>query len=187
MEKKEQKRAKLHRMQEHELSDVRKLIEKENKLKKGGSPKLSEKISGSFMKRGAPHGEVAGGSLTNLHIPKKGRDTKPLNSKPEKGSEMKKKGMFNEGGHCTKVKVYKHGGHHKMHRAGGGTVYEHEMVGEHPTHSFHHYDYEGMMRGEKPTRHREGYAAGGVAKIRHGAATKEGHPINHKNPRVKVY
>jgi hypothetical protein len=193
MENKEKKRTKLHKMQENELRDVHNLIEKEKKLKKGGRSKhhSSQPMNGSFMKRGAPHGNIDGGSLTNLHIPKEMEFGKSLASTKlhiEKGNKMKK------GGHCE-TKVYKHGGHHYT---SGGTVYEHEMVGEHPSRSFHHYNYEGMMRGEHPVQKsdnyangghdRHKYAAGGVAKIRHNAATSSGKPIHHqhRDPSCKV-
>lgn len=211
-EGKEKKRAHLHHLQQKELKDVRRLIEKEKHLKKGGRCSMG----GSFMKQGEPHHPVEGGSLTNLHIPEK----KHL----KKGHPMKKGGRACH--HGGKLEMgYKKGGHlkhhhkhHAMHRAGGGsTVYEHEMVGEHPSHAFHHYNYEGQMRGEYPRheadhghsgmvkvyRHgghhghhhhhhhndhhkhhgRHKYAAGGVGKMRHEEATSHGMPIHNKHHR----
>jgi len=94
----------------------------------------------------------------------------------------------------------------KHHYAHGGNVYEHEMVGEHPSHAMHHYNYEDIMRGEHarsvPRRthhmmagrddetqgqnykrhggHVKKMAMGGVGKIRHGEATSRGRAIRHK-------
>lgn len=130
-----------------------------------------------------------GGHLTNLHLPKQMK----LNVE-----------NFRE------ATGLKHGGRaHKkcVKRSHGGSVYEHEMLGEHPSRKRPHINYEGDMRGEVPEKSafsrksvahpknvfdashgqykkRGGrvhkMAAGGVAKIRHGAASKRGLPIGKK-------
>jgi len=81
-------------------------------------------------------------------------------------------------------------------KANGGTVYERMMVGERPG-KRPSINYESTMRGERPVRKAAGgsatssrmaiggaavskMAAGGVGKIRHKQATKDGLPINRK-------
>ena len=156
--------------------------------KKGGHTKIMGKISGSFMKHGIPHGNIDGGSLTNLHIPKEmgfGKSLKSPHLHIKKGNPMKKGGHHKE--------HHEHHEHHMKH-AHGGSIYEHEMDGEHPSRSFHRTDYEGMMRGEHPiyrstskSEHEHRYAAGGAAKVRHEEATPSGRPIHHRQCKVKVY
>lgn len=97
---------------------------------------------------------------------------------------------YERGHHMKRGK--KHNSHHYAH---GGNVYEKEMVGEHPSHKAHHYDYESQMRGMHPisraghsSHHESGHhtkkmAAGGVGKIRHKEATRAGKPINHRHKR----
>ena len=79
---------------------------------------------------------IEGGSLTNLHVP-----TPKLNV--ESIREMEK---MRKGGHMHK----KHHSHVKKFAA-GGTVYEHEMVGEKPG-SHKHVNYEKDMKGMHPSR-----------------------------------
>lgn len=71
--------------------------------------------------------------------------------------------------------------HHKHHKAEGGGIYEREMVGEHPSHKRPHINYESDMRGEKIVR--KAMAMGGVGKIRHKEATKEGAPLHKRKIR----
>lgn len=99
------------------------------------------------------------------------------------------------GGHMKHKHHSHHHGHHDhhMHKASGGsTVYERQMVGEHPSHHQHHYNYEAEMSGERciskpPTHsnikgghkvdenHHQMFAMGGVGKMRHGQSDKSGH------------
>jgi hypothetical protein len=90
--------------------------------------------------------------------------------------------------------------HGKHHYARGGTVYEHHMVGEHPSHRRPHINYEAEMRGEhcvsgpKNRRvhhrgvddesHHQNFAMGGVGKIRHMQADKHGKPLHRRMHRV---
>lgn len=76
---------------------------------------------------------------------------------------------------------------HRQCKAGGGTIYEREMVGERPSRTRPHINYESDMRGEhghfeKPQR----LAAGGVGKMRHGVANAKGFPIKTRRV-VKGY
>lgn len=66
--------------------------------------------------------------------------------------------------------------------ASGGSVYEKEMVGNHPNNKAPHFNYSSQMNGEKPS-HRRAYAAGGSGKIRHHEATHKGKPM--KAPRSR--
>jgi hypothetical protein len=207
----EKKRAVLHRAQERELKDVHNLIEKEKKLKIGGKAsrgKESGDVKGSYMPKKVPHKEIQGGSLTNLYIPKlekthKSRE-KLMNTDVYKMGGKAETKVFRKGGKsmAKKKKRMQMGGMMSSNMQGGmpmsarysrgGTVYESEMVGEHPTTKFHHYDYEDLMRGEEPMhkakkgKHMK-LAAGGVAKMRHEEATSKGMPIHSKNSKVKVF
>lgn len=159
---KDKKRSMLHHQQERELTDVKRLIEKEKKLKRGG--------------------EIEGGSLTNMHFPKHMGFGKSHKSElhVEKGHKMKRGGHMhkhkrhhreheehrashhNRGGHLMETYGFNHGGHAEHHghgvhhhhhmahnkRASGGAIYEREMVGEHESNHRPHNDYESMMRGE---------------------------------------
>lgn len=73
--------------------------------------------------------------------------------------------------------------------ARGGNVYEREMLGEHPSHSRPHFNYESEMKGERCVKHSYAdggkaaggeMAMGGVGKIRHNQATGRGQPINRR-------
>jgi hypothetical protein len=118
----------------------------------------------------------------------------------EHGEKVYKRGGHAHHGH------HEHHSHHRKHKAHGGTIYEHQMVGEHPSHKMHHYNYEAEMMGERPIRaprevhsSRKGLhdmshgqylarggrthhkmAMGGVGKIRHGVASKRGLPLSRK-------
>lgn len=155
--------------------------EKMRLYKKGGSVKGDEKK----MSHGgrADEDNEAGGHLTNLYLPKQMK----LNVENFREATGKKKGG------C-------------VHKARGGSIYEHQMDGEHPSRKMPHVNYESEMMGETPERKaqsgkpirrpsnvmdashgqykkkggRVAMAAGGVAKIRHGVATKNGKPINRK-------
>jgi len=92
-----------------------------------------------------------------------------------------------------------HRGHDRHHYEEGGSVYEHEMLGEHPSHHRPHINYEREMRGEReisrPRQYRthnpgaideshpHHYAMGGVGKIRHKQADKYGRPYHHRTRR----
>lgn len=135
-------------------------------------------------------GGEAGGHLTNLHLPK--------HMKLNVENFREATGM-RKGGHAHKK--------HHVKRAHGGSVYEHDMLGEHPSRKTPHINYEHEMMGEHAEKKassrnfkapaREVFdashgqykkkggcvkkmAAGGVAKIRHGEATKRGQPIRRK-------
>lgn len=176
-EQAEHKRAKLHKREEAGLRKIHREIEAEKHLKHGGHAKHRR------------DGDEQGGHLTNEYFPKQMK----LNVE-----------NFRE------ATGMKHGGHaHKKcaKRTHGGSVYEHEMLGEHPSRKRPHINYESDMRGEVPERSafsrktvahprnvfdashgqykKKGgpvkkMAAGGVAKIRHGEATKRGLPISKK-------
>lgn len=100
-------------------------------------------------------------------------------------SARKEKSGYNMGG-MAETKVFKKGGH-AMKKSTGGTIYEREMDGEHPTSKMHHVNYEAQMRGEHPSHGRQMLAAGGVAKIRHEEATSTGKPIRKCDSKVKLY
>lgn len=54
--------------------------------------------------------------------------------------------------------------------------YETEMVGEKPSKKAPHVNYEKEMKGQKEGKKGQGFAAGGVAKMRRGVADKSGAP-----------
>lgn len=169
-----------------------------------------------LYKKGGHIGTPNGGSLTNLHMPKKMGYGHSLQSQPhiEKGNKMSK---FKSGGHFTEVyghdKTFKSGGSMKKY-ASGGSVYENEMLGERSSHRMPHLNYESQMRGEhcmnKAGRRHEDhmmhehpsisglkrggrtmpkarFAAGGVAKVRHNQSTMSGKQITNAPNKVKVY
>lgn len=74
------------------------------------------------------------------------------------------------------MKHHRHHGHKKHHKAAGGTVYEHQMVGERPSHKAHHFNYESEMMGEypvsKPRATRQSKA--GLHDANHGQLFKKG-------------
>jgi hypothetical protein len=78
------------------------------------------------------------------------KETKEL----DKVKKLMKREPKNMGGAC-----YKKGGH-----AMGGSVYERQMVGEHPSRKPPHINYESELNGEKVIRKR--MAMGGVGKMR---------------------
>ena len=169
--------------------------EKMRLFKKGGHvehehPKAHKKLAhGGHAKHHKGSGDEQGGHLTDEHFPKKMK----LNVENfREASAMKR------GGHADKKCVK---------RSHGGSVYENEMLGEHPSRKRPHINYESDMKGEVPERvassrksvakprdvfdashgqyKKKGgpvkkMAAGGVAKMRHGAATKRGLPISKK-------
>src|SRR6266850_2930074 len=70
-----------------------------------------------------------------------------------------------KGGHSHKkhIKHMAHGGHvhehkegHRVHKSGGGTVYEHHMLGDHPSTKRPHINYEKEMKGEHCVKHTSG-------------------------------
>jgi hypothetical protein len=162
--------------------------EKMRLYKKGGPVKGTEK----HMSHGgrADDDNEAGGHLTNLHLPKHMR----LNVENFREADGMRKGGRAEKKHVK--------------RARGGSVYEHDMLGEHPSRKTPHINYESEMMGETPERKAQGgklirrpsnamdashgqykkkggsvkMAAGGVAKERRGVADKNGKPINRKTP-----
>lgn len=160
--------------------------EKMRLYKKGGSVKGDEKK----MSHGgrADKDTEAGGHLTNLHLPKH--------------MKLNVENFREADGMCKGGSAHKH----PLKKARGGSVYERHMDGEHPSRKPPHVNYESEMMGETPERKAQGgkslsrpshvtdashgqykkkggsikMAAGGVAKIRHGVATKSGQPINRK-------
>lgn len=197
-------RAKAHKLLGHEFattpmtkpaSMTTPSREKMRLYKKGGHveheyPKAHKKLAhGGHAKHHKGDGDEQGGHLTNEYFPKQMK----LNVE-----------NFRE------ATGMKHGGHaHKKcaKRSHGGSVYEHEMLGEHPSRKRPHINYESDMKGEAPEKSafsrksvahpknvvdashgqykKKGgsvkkMAAGGVAKIRHGEATKRGLPISKK-------
>lgn len=127
-------------------------------------------------------GYVDGGSLTNMHMPKKMGFGKSHTSDlhVEKGYPMKKGGQMSSKKNC-----YSHGGHEMKVYANGGSVYEREMNG---VKSHRGNNYESDMRGEHPRHMRAKLAAGGVAKMRHGEANSSGKPIMKNGAcKMRVY
>jgi hypothetical protein len=232
---KERKRAHLHHLQREGLHETERALKKESHLRHGGHtkryshggrikdehqamllPMHYHEESGMKRLKNGHHPEthqhetyrneytpknIEGGQLTNLHIP-----TPRLNVESIKGAEM-----MHKGGHMHKQthhKKHHHGGTIK--KAAGGTVYEREMRGVHPSTHLTKINYEKDMKGVHPvhipnmagsSRKNPGaldesfgsvfkkggkacksghkvkkMAAGGVGKIRHGAADRFGRP-----------
>ena len=234
-EGKEKKRAHLHKLQREGLHETERALKKESHLKHGGHhhkhhadggvhhqshlfPMHRHEESGMKRTGNGHHPEthqrrytpknIEGGSLTNLHVP-----TPKLNV--ESVREMEK---MHKGGHMHKHTHKKHhhaaGGPVKKFAA-GGTVYEHEMVGEKPG-SHKHINYEKDMKGVHPSRvpHMTGssrknpgaldesfgsvfkrggkackggkFAAGGKVKLAAGGAGKIRHGVADKFGRPKM-
>jgi hypothetical protein len=102
-------------------------LEKESHLSRGGHHKRHK-----HRDKHHKH-EIMGGSLTNLHLPKHSN----LNIESIHEAQRMKKG----GHHVT----HKH--HKQVHKASGGNIYEHEMLGMHPSHKRPHINYEKDMKG----------------------------------------
>jgi hypothetical protein len=229
-EDKERKRAHLHKLQREGLHETERNLEKERHLSHGGKARHHKKHhhdehhmhhehhkhhmhEGGLSHHHKHHPkDIMGGSLTNMHFPK----YEKLNVESISEAEHMRKG-----GHMHKHKHHEHkhhehhhhkDGHHhhkRVRKAAGGTVYEHEMLGEHPSTKRPHINYEKDMRGVHPihkshpktgVRHgnpgavdesfgqylKKGgkackkMAAGGAAKIRHGVMTPAGRPIMKK-------
>lgn len=169
----------------------------------GHSERMEERMERHHAHRqhhSAPRAHGLQKDQTDLHIPKHLKHSAHRNE----GGEMKHGGNVHMK-HSKELHLRNHPSK-KHHYAHGGNVYEHEMVGEHPSHAMHHYNYEDIMRGEHarsvPRRthhmmagrddetqgqnykrhggHVKKMAMGGVGKIRHGEATSRGRAIRHK-------
>lgn len=225
-EDKEEKRSHLHHLQKEGLHETERALKKESHLKRGGHVRKHRhhhadggqtklfpmhKHEESGMKRSLHHHhpetrdhktrygtssgpkDIQGGSLTNLKIP-----TPKLNVESVKGAERMRKG-----GDMHRHHHKKH--HHVVKKAAGGTVYERDMLGEHPSKHLKKINYEKDMKGMHPSRvppmtgsHRKNphaldesfgttfkrgghckskkFAIGGVGKMRKGVADKSGRP-----------
>jgi len=191
-EGKERKRAHLHHVQKEGLHKTEAALKKESHLMHGGRVRHQRHDD-----RGHPH-DIMGGSLTKMHIP-----THKLNLESIRDVETLRKG-----GRAHHAHHAKHHGH-RVHKAAGGTVYEQEMMGTHPSTHLKRINYEKDMVGTHPSRvpphtgqkmknpgaldeshgtvFRKGgkvcrgkYAAGGAAKMRKGVADSHGLPMMHK-------
>lgn len=191
----ERKRSKLHHQEEKALHHALKDISKERHLRSGGYAKSEGEMMPRLNKGGRTK-DIMGGSLTDLYIPKKIKSMRTPKLAIQTMREAEK---------------MRHGG--KVHKASGGhikkTMYERDMLGDHPSRKRPHINYEDDMRGEicegRPSMKKyknpgavdasEGqykkrgghvrYAAGGAAKVRHGVATASGRPITRKVNRSK--
>lgn len=156
-----------------------------------------------------PHQMDYGKSLNSQPKEQKGYHFK-------KGGHMNsKKNSYSSGGHFTEVyghsKTFREGGQPRAFAGGGSTIYERQMDGEHHGRATPQATYEGEMRGTRCV-HRAGasksetshhyrpkleglnhggqpsrFAAGGVAKMRHGQSSKDGTQMSKSSNRVKVY
>jgi hypothetical protein len=148
---KERKRAHLHHLQREGLHKTEHALAKERKLSDGGylMPRTHPKMGHhpethqrqTYRQDYAPK-NIEGGQLTNLHIP-----TPKLNVETVREYQH-----MHKGGHMHKPSHHKkhHHSHHKVKRATGGTVYEHEMRGVHPASHLTKINYEKDMKGVKP-------------------------------------
>jgi hypothetical protein len=84
-----------------------------------------------------------------------------------------KRGGHHKQHHGRHHEEHEHHSRHKAHHyakggyAHGGDVYEHEMVGEHPSHAMHHFDYENIMRGTPKSQQHSPMRRGGHAHKKH--------------------
>lgn len=213
---KEKKRAHLHKLQKKGLHEVERNISKEMHLSRGGHAvhHMNEHLDHPMRDRHHPEThqhqqfrneyhprDIEGGQLTNLHIP-----TPKLNVESIKGAKMMKRGGHSKHHHSHHHENHEH--HKKrVHKAAGGTVYEHEMRGEHPGAPRGRINYEKDMKGVYPAhvpsytgskRKNPGacdqsfgsvfkkggsarkYAAGGAAKVRKGVSDAAGRPVLRK-------
>lgn len=136
--------------------------------KKGGSAKVTSESRKALKHRTKSHAA----SAAHMIPQGKGIRTPKLNIESmSEASKMKKGGIMNKSmGGLT--------------GSSSRSCYEKDMLGEHPSKKAPHINYESEMRGEKPVKPAK-YAAGGVAKIRHGVATKAGKPIMKKTVKGK--
>src|SRR5882724_3252488 len=180
-------------------------------LKHGGTPKLNVETVREFehMKRGgkshhhhyAEGGHAEGGKASGGDIMKKGGHAHHTaqHKHHADGGVIQAGGPFGQAVAPVAPQVaqaqqpMRKGGHMKKHKASGGTIYEHHMVGERPSHKRPNFNYESEMRGEKPVRkpssrheskrglddknHGQIFAEGGHA---YGGVMKRGGHTHHK-------